>query len=61
MKKKTVSRKLSLHRETITRLEKAASLHGGAAVDVIGDVTSCTEDCGCSPTGCSAEAACIGR
>jgi hypothetical protein len=60
MKKKTVSRKLSLHRETITRLEKAAA-HGGAMVDVVGDVTSCTQDCGCSPTGCSAEEACIGR
>jgi hypothetical protein len=60
MKKKTVSRKLSLHRETITRLERAAT-HGGATVDVVGDVTSCTQDCGCSPTGCSAEVNCVAQ
>lgn len=61
MKKKTLSRKLFLHRETITRLEKAAAAGLAGDVDVIGDVTSCTGECGCSPTGCSAEVACMGR
>lgn len=62
MKKKTVSRKLLIHRDTIARLEKAvpAPRGGGATVDQeIGFMSSCGYECGCSPTGDSVEVVCI--
>lgn len=49
MKKR--GRKLSLHRETVARLERLhlERVAGGlaAARDAVGDMTSCGEDCGC--------------
>jgi hypothetical protein len=59
--KKTISRKLSLHRDTIARLELralAAPRGGAAATEEVGFISSCTQECGCSPTGCSAEVSC---
>lgn len=59
--KKKISRKLSIHRDTIARLEKAAMIPrgGAAATEEIGFISSCTYECGCSPTGCSAEVICV--
>ncbi len=54
MKKNT--KKLRLHRETLSLLDSKSVFVRGAAQAAI--VTSCTYPCGC-PTGCSDEQACI--
>ena len=50
MKKR--NEKLSLHRETVLRLESLPlrRVAGGVVRDVVGDVTSCGEECGCVET-----------
>lgn len=50
MKKR--NEKLSLHRETLTRLESLplGRVVGGVVRDVAGDVTSCGQECGCVET-----------
>jgi hypothetical protein len=54
MKKNT--KKLRLHRETLSLLDSQIFFVRGAAEAAF--VTSCTYPCGC-PTGCSDEQACI--
>ncbi len=49
------NQKLSLHRETVARLESLPlrQVVGGvaAARNVVGDMSSCGEECGCTDTG----------
>jgi hypothetical protein len=54
MKKR--SQKLSLHRETVLRLETLDRVAGGLLrqADAVGDVTSCGAECGC-PSGAQSE------
>jgi hypothetical protein len=54
MKKR--SQKLSLHRETVLRLENLGRIAGGLVRqdDAVGDVTSCGAECGC-PSGALSE------
>jgi hypothetical protein len=54
VKMKKRNPKLSLHRETVIRLESLPSgrVAGGlAARDAVGDMSSCGQECGCVETG----------
>ena len=51
MKKR--SQKLSLHRETVARLESLPlrQVAGGLVRDAVGDMSSCGQECGCTDPG----------